>query len=82
MTSAGRPVVLIADKLAPSTVEALGDGVEVRGGARRVGMRHVLQDQAVDGNRGLVLVVSGDNLRKGAALNAVQVAEVVASRLR
>jgi D-3-phosphoglycerate dehydrogenase len=26
----GRPVVLIADKLAPSTVEALGDGVEVR----------------------------------------------------
>ncbi|WP_420063418.1 hypothetical protein, partial [Mycobacteroides chelonae] len=25
-----RPVVLIADKLAQSTVEALGDGVEVR----------------------------------------------------
>ncbi|MGV9827451.1 MULTISPECIES: phosphoglycerate dehydrogenase [unclassified Gordonia (in: high G+C Gram-positive bacteria)] len=30
MTSAGRPIVLIADKLAPSTVEALGDGVEVQ----------------------------------------------------
>ncbi|MGW0036636.1 phosphoglycerate dehydrogenase [Gordonia sp. NPDC003376] len=30
MTTAGLPVVLIADKLAPSTVEALGDGVEVR----------------------------------------------------
>ncbi|MCH5643038.1 MULTISPECIES: phosphoglycerate dehydrogenase [unclassified Gordonia (in: high G+C Gram-positive bacteria)] len=30
MSSAGRPIVLIADKLAPSTVEALGDGVEVR----------------------------------------------------
>ncbi|QKT07786.1 phosphoglycerate dehydrogenase [Gordonia sp. X0973] len=30
MTAAGRPVVLIADKLAPSTVEALGDDVEVR----------------------------------------------------
>ncbi|MFT4128047.1 MAG: phosphoglycerate dehydrogenase, partial [Gordonia sp. (in: high G+C Gram-positive bacteria)] len=30
MTSAGLPVVLIADKLAPSTVAALGDGVEVR----------------------------------------------------
>lgn len=30
MSSAGLPVVLIADKLAPSTVEALGDGVEVR----------------------------------------------------
>ena len=25
-----KPVVLIADKLAPSTVDALGDGVEVR----------------------------------------------------
>ena len=42
----------------------------------------IRQDQAVEGNRGLVLVVSGDNLRKGAALNAVQVAEVVAQRLR
>ncbi|GAA3035160.1 phosphoglycerate dehydrogenase [Gordonia defluvii] len=30
MTAAGRPVVLIADKLAPSTVEALGDDVEVQ----------------------------------------------------
>jgi len=28
---------------------------------------------------GLVLFVSGDNLRKGAALNAVQIAEVLAS---
>ncbi|MEV0946210.1 phosphoglycerate dehydrogenase [Rhodococcus sp. NPDC049939] len=30
MSQPGRPVVLIADKLAASTVEALGDGVEVR----------------------------------------------------
>lgn len=30
MTAAGRPVVLIADKLAQSTVDALGDAVEVR----------------------------------------------------
>ena len=30
MTASGRPVVLIADKLAQSTVDALGDGVEVR----------------------------------------------------
>lgn len=30
MTATGRPVVLIADKLAPSTVEALGGDVEVR----------------------------------------------------
>jgi D-3-phosphoglycerate dehydrogenase len=30
VTAAGRPVVLIADKLAQSTVDALGDAVEVR----------------------------------------------------
>lgn len=30
MTDSGRPVVLIADKLAQSTVDALGDSVEVR----------------------------------------------------
>ena len=41
----------------------------------------IRQDQAVDGNRGLVLVVSGDNLRKGAALNAVQIAELIAQEL-
>jgi aspartate-semialdehyde dehydrogenase len=29
---------------------------------------------------GLVLFVSGDNLRKGAALNAIQIAELLASR--
>ena len=34
-------------------------------------------DQAVPGGRGLVLFVAGDNLRKGAALNAVQVAELL-----
>ena len=39
------------------------------------------QDPGVPGDRGLVLFVSGDNLRKGAALNAVQIAELVAARL-
>ncbi len=33
-----------------------------------------------DGDRGLALFVSNDNLRKGAALNAVQIAELVAAR--
>jgi aspartate-semialdehyde dehydrogenase len=33
----------------------------------------------VPDRRGLVLFVSNDNLRKGAALNAVQIAELVAS---
>lgn len=38
----------------------------------------IRQDQTVDDNKGLVLVVSGDNLRKGAALNAIQIAELLA----
>ncbi|MGO1920384.1 MAG: aspartate-semialdehyde dehydrogenase [Microbacterium sp.] len=38
-------------------------------------------DQSAPENKGLVLFVSNDNLRKGAALNAVQVAELVAARL-
>jgi aspartate-semialdehyde dehydrogenase len=35
------------------------------------------QDQGVDGDRGLALFVSNDNLRKGAALNTVQIAELI-----
>lgn len=38
-------------------------------------------DQAAPERRGLALFISNDNLRKGAALNAVQIAEVVAARL-
>jgi aspartate-semialdehyde dehydrogenase len=41
----------------------------------------VRQDSGVDSNRGLALFVSNDNLRKGAALNAVQIAELVAREL-
>ena len=37
----------------------------------------IRQDRSVDGNRGLVLFVSNDNLRKGAALNAIQIAELL-----
>ncbi|MGY2700809.1 aspartate-semialdehyde dehydrogenase [Nocardioides sp. HB32] len=33
-----------------------------------------------DGDRGLALFVSNDNLRKGAALNTVQIAELLAGR--
>lgn len=41
----------------------------------------IRQDSTVDDERGLVLFVSSDNLRKGAALNAVQIAELVAANL-
>ena len=37
----------------------------------------IRQDQSVDDNKGLVMFVSNDNLRKGAALNAVQIAELL-----
>jgi aspartate-semialdehyde dehydrogenase len=37
----------------------------------------IRQDQSVAGGKGLVLFVSSDNLRKGAALNAVQIAELL-----
>ncbi len=40
----------------------------------------IRQDPGVDGERGLALFVTGDNLRKGAALNTVQIAELVARR--
>ena len=66
------PGVRVVD--VPTPLEAAGRDEVLVGRIRH--------DQAVDGNCGLVLVVSGDNLRKGAALNAVQVAEVVAQRLR
>ena len=38
----------------------------------------IRQDQSFDDGTGLILFVSNDNLRKGAALNAVQIAELVA----
>ena len=40
----------------------------------------IRQDQGVDGDRGLALFISNDNLRKGAALNTVQIAELLAAR--
>lgn len=38
------------------------------------------QDPGVPGNRGLAMFISNDNLRKGAALNTVQIAEIIAAR--
>jgi aspartate-semialdehyde dehydrogenase len=41
----------------------------------------IRQDEGVPDNRGLALFISNDNLRKGAALNAVQIAELVAASM-
>ena len=40
----------------------------------------IRQDQSFDDGTALIMFVSNDNLRKGAALNAVQIAELVADR--
>ena len=37
----------------------------------------IRQDQSIEGSRGLNLMVAGDNLRKGAALNTIQIAELL-----
>jgi aspartate-semialdehyde dehydrogenase len=64
------PGVELAD--IPNPREAAGKDASYVGRIR--------SDQSVPGGHGLVLFVSNDNLRKGAALNAVQIAELVASR--
>ncbi|SDB83311.1 aspartate semialdehyde dehydrogenase [Sanguibacter gelidistatuariae] len=68
---AAAPGVELAD--VPNPLEAAGADPSFVGRIRT--------DQSVPGGRGLALFVSNDNLRKGAALNAVQVAELVAARL-
>jgi aspartate-semialdehyde dehydrogenase len=40
----------------------------------------IRQDHSLDDNTGLVMFVSGDNLRKGAALNTIQIAELLLDR--
>ncbi len=55
----------------PSPLEAAGTDPSLVGRIR--------QDQSVPDGRGLVFFVAGDNLRKGAALNTVQIAEVIAA---
>ncbi|RFA16428.1 aspartate-semialdehyde dehydrogenase [Subtercola boreus] len=40
----------------------------------------IRQDEGVPNGRGIALFISNDNLRKGAALNAVQIAEIFARR--
>ena len=59
------PGVVIAD--VPNPLDATGQDTVYVGRVRA--------DQAAPDGKGLVLFVVGDNLRKGAALNAVQVAE-------
>jgi aspartate-semialdehyde dehydrogenase len=65
----GAPGVELTD--VPTPLQAAGRDPSYVGRIR--------QDPGVAGNRGLAFFVSNDNLRKGAALNAVQIAELVAA---
>jgi len=65
------PGVTLTD--VPTPLEAAGQDPSFVGRLR--------QDEGVPDNRGLAMFISNDNLRKGAALNAVQIAELVAAEL-
>jgi len=54
----------------PTPLTAAGGDISLVGRIRH--------DPGVDGGRGLALFISGDNLRKGAALNTIQIAELLA----
>ncbi|HEY8093279.1 MAG TPA: aspartate-semialdehyde dehydrogenase [Acidimicrobiales bacterium] len=64
------PGVVVTD--VPTPLEAAGQDPSYVGRIR--------QDSSVADGRGLVLFVSNDNLRKGAALNAIQIAEELIRR--
>lgn len=68
---ADAPGVVLTD--VPTPLEAAGKDPSFVGRIR--------QDEGVPNGRGLALFISNDNLRKGAALNAVQIAELVAADL-
>ena len=66
------PGVELAD--VPTPLQAAGNDPSYVGRIR--------QDEGAPEGRGLALFISNDNLRKGAALNAVQIAELIAANLR
>ena len=69
---AGAPGVTLVD--VPTPLAAAGVDNSLVGRIRR--------DPGVPDGRGLALFVSGDNLRKGAALNTIQIAELLATQIR
>ncbi len=67
---AAAPGVRLVD--VPTPLQAAGADPSLVGRIR--------QDRSLDDGTGLVLFVSGDNLRKGAALNTIQIAELILAR--
>ncbi|KDE99532.1 aspartate-semialdehyde dehydrogenase [Mycolicibacterium aromaticivorans JS19b1 = JCM 16368] len=81
-----------AEPISPERATALLDGapgvklVDVPTPLAAAGVDETLvgrirQDPGVPDGRGLALFLSGDNLRKGAALNTIQIAELLAAEL-
>ena len=68
----GAPGVKVVDVPTPLAAAGVDESLVGR-------IRH---DPGVPDGRGLALFVSGDNLRKGAALNTIQIAELLASEIR
>ncbi|MUM19712.1 aspartate-semialdehyde dehydrogenase [Mycobacterium sp. CBMA271] len=66
---AGAPGVALVDVPTPLAAAGANDSLVGR----------IRQDPGAPGNRGLALFISGDNLRKGAALNTIQIAELLVS---
>ncbi len=68
---ASAPGVTLVDVPTPLAAAGVDDSLVGR----------IRQDPGVPDGRGLALFVSGDNLRKGAALNTIQIAELLAAQL-
>jgi aspartate-semialdehyde dehydrogenase len=67
----GAPGVKLVDVPTPLAAAGIDDSLVGR----------IRRDEGVPDGRGLSLFVSGDNLRKGAALNTIQIAELLVSEL-
>jgi aspartate-semialdehyde dehydrogenase len=67
----GAPGVKLVDVPNPLAAAGVDDSLVGR----------IRQDPGVPDGRGLALFISGDNLRKGAALNTIQIAELLAAQL-
>jgi aspartate-semialdehyde dehydrogenase len=70
------PGVVVQDDPATSTYPL----ATAAAGSDEIYVGRVRQDPSVDGGRGLAFWVVSDNLRKGAATNAVEIAEVLVQR--
>jgi aspartate-semialdehyde dehydrogenase len=70
------PGVVVQDDPSTSTYPLATDAA----GSDDIFVGRVRQDPSIDGDRGLAFWVVSDNLRKGAATNAVQLAEVLVER--